>query len=181
MRFNDNEYLHAYYKDGSFPHIHDDIYIASTQIKIGVAIDIGCCFGLLAARIANDCEKVIGIDISEAYLQKAVKHPKVEYLKLGVDKKSIDRLSYLLQSKRVDTVIARRVIPEIYETGGFELCNEFCDTLAKCGVKYIVLEGRKSNSKAVNPLKNADEEVKAMSRHYQLVGSYKNCRILKLR
>ncbi len=44
-------------------------------------LDVGCGTGLSSVAVAEICDRVIGVDISEGMLANAAKHPKIQYQK----------------------------------------------------------------------------------------------------
>ena len=179
MRFDDDEYLKQYYQLNIYPKIHDDIFELHKYVPVENVIDLGCCTGLLSRRLADKYKMVVGIEINKRYLDKAVKAPNIMYFNYGIEKDTLVKLNETIKKYGIRAIFARRVIPEIYETGGFKLVHDFIDTVFKAGVEYIAIEGRKSTRNAVNPLYSIDKEGVVFDRKYDCVMQYKNCRLLK--
>ena len=180
MRFNDEIYLKQYYELKQFPKIHDDIFYLCQKLKgKHTAIDLGCCFGLLAKRLLFVFDKVIGIESNTNYLEKAINCSKIKYYNIEVNMKTLSQLEQIIKKYKVDILVARRVIPELYETGGEELLYFFKKTIYNSGINYIVLEGRKSNANAVNPLSTIEKEVKVFLDLYEIQEQYRNCILLR--
>jgi tRNA G46 methylase TrmB len=85
MRFDSYDHVAAYAKDGSFPAIHDDIFMLIQRADTSEVpergthrtyLDLGCCYGLLTARIATKLPyaHAIGIDSNPHYIRKAIDH-----------------------------------------------------------------------------------------------------------
>lgn len=181
MRFDDDGYLKQYYECGTYPRIHDDIFELSKFMPVENVIDLGCCTGLLSKRLSEKYKLVVGIEISKKYLQKAIKANNIKYLNFGIQEETLVDLNETIRHYDIRGIFARRIIPEIYETGGFKLVNDFVDTIFKAGIEYIALEGRKSNKNAVNPLYSIDKEGDIFNRKYICIHRYKNCELLKRR
>lgn len=180
MRFDDDKHLIEYYKYKQYPKIHDDIYNVSRKINPNNnVIDLGCCFGLLSDRLASHFNKVIGIESNYSYLERAIKNPKISYFNLKVTDESIADFENLIKREYIKVLVARRVIPELYETGGFELLYLFIKMLYNNKIEYIVLEGRKPTKLATNPLSNIDKEASIFNKYYKLEYKYKNCALLR--
>lgn len=67
--------------------------------KFGTGLDIGCGTGYSTLALTDFCEKIIGIDQSQSMLDRATRHPKVEYLLgtgevLPLEDRSIDLVTY---------------------------------------------------------------------------------------
>ena len=179
MRFDDDGYLKQYYQSHVYPKIHDDIFELHRYIPVKNVIDLGCCTGLLSRRLADKYDFVLGIEINKKYLDKAVKAHNIKYLNFGIQNDTLIDLNDAIKKYGIRAIFARRVIPEIYETGGFKLVNDFIDTVFKAGIEYIAIEGRKSTRNAVNPLYSIGQEGVVFDKKYDCVYQYKNCRLLK--
>lgn len=178
MRFNDQKYIDRYNLYGEFPKIHDDIYIISRQLRHERVIDLGCCTGLLSARLAVRNDFVLGIEANKKYLDRAVQCPKVQYVNMRIDMDTLDDFHALVDKYKIQTVYARRVMPELYDTGGIELVKAFVKTCWDSNIKHVVLEGRKKVGSAVNGLPNVQVEVRAFLPFYWVEKRYNQCRIL---
>lgn len=91
------------------------------------------------------------------------------------------RLADILAGCGIKCVFARRVLPEIYETGGADLVSRLVSLLHDGGVEYVVLEGRKPSRNAVNPLCGVDQEIAAVKGKYSVVRRFRNCCVLRRR
>ena len=178
MRYDDIEYCIELIKKKRYPKIHDDIFSLAKRINASCVVDLGCCHGLLSCRLADAFTHVIGIEPSETYLKNTVKKANVEYVHMKIEMDALDELRKVLTQKNVEAVFARRVIPEIWETGGMALCEALAKTFYSCGVKYVALEGRKKCKHPVNLLYNADRECEVFDKMYHVEYAYRNCRLL---
>lgn len=179
MRFDSEEYLKDFYSNGRYPKIHDDIFSLDSYVRGLNVIDLGCCTGLLSRRLAESHPLVVGIEANRKYLAKAVKHENIRYVNLKINFDTLRDLEKIILRYNIKCVFARRVFPELWETGGNELVDRVKTLFYRYGVEYIVLEGRKSNSNAVNPLRNANTEAFWLESEYKTIETYKNCVVMK--
>lgn len=181
MRFDDDKYVKNYVKYGEFPKIHDDIYYLDKYVKGLPVIDIGSCKGLLSVRLAVSHDVVIGIEANTSYYLKSIEHRKVKYFNVKVDFDTLDGVKGLINDYGIRCVYARRVLPELYDTGGLELIKALSKMLHDSGVQYIVLEGRKATKNAKNKLYDVDQEIASLKDHYNCIRRHKNCALLEAR
>lgn len=181
MRFDDDGYLKAFYELGEYPKIHDNIFKLDRFVKGTNVIDLGCCTGLLARRLVRTHNTVVGIECNKNYLARAVKHDRIKYENLKVDFDTLQALAEIIKGNNIECVYARRVIPEIYETSGFELVSALAETFYKNGVKFLVIEGRKSSRNAVNPLSSVEKEIAALQTYYYVSEKIGNCVLMERR
>lgn len=180
MRFDSNEHVTAYYESGVFPKIHDDIFRMCKHINgHGAVLDIGCCRGLLSVRLAGVYEKVIGIDANAGYIESAIRCDNVEYHCIKICDCTLDKIGEIASSERVFCAFARRVLPEIWDTGGYNLVEAFAETLRRAGVKCLVVEGRMPVKSAKNQLSSVDREIAAVSGSFHPVLIDGRCSILE--
>ena len=179
MKFDDDEYINRYLSTGEYPRIHDDIFSRVDLVPVHSVMDVGCCKGLLSSRLAKKYGVVVGIDPNESYLDKAIQEPGIVYRRTGVDFDTLGAISDIIKQYSVKAVFARRVLPEICDTGGLKLVRLFIETLYTCKVDYVIIEGRRRTNRAVNPLKDVEEEVKMFDGLYEVIDSYKEVRVLK--
>lgn len=164
---------------GEFPHIHDDIFAISSGLMGENVIDLGCCTGLLAIRLASRNNLVIGIDSNAESIDKCIDKSNVKYRHLCVSLATLSDFLELVDKYHISTIYARRVIPELFETGGMELVDAFIKACHEHGVNRFVLEGRKDRKGSKNPLSCVQKEVDAMRGLYSVEKTYKQCRIMK--
>lgn len=175
MRFDDLEYVKQYNQNGKFPKIHDDIASLDKYIPEGVVLDLGCCTGLLSCRLAQKHRAVIGIEPNKHYLENAVRKENVHYVNMKICEETMQRLKEIVREHNITCVYARRVLPEICDAGGTKLVRSMIAMFKECGVKYIVVEGRKCNSKSTHLLKSIEREKEMLSGFYDNIQNYKNC------
>lgn len=179
MRYNDGDYIRRYKEFGEFPHIHDDIFAISRSLIGQNVIDLGCCTGLLTLRLATRNNLVIGVEANAAFLDECISASNVKYRNIRVSADTLQDFAGLVDKYHIQTIYARRVLPELQETGGAELVADFIKLCYGHNVERFVIEGRKSNKNAVNPLSSVQKEVEAMRGFYAVEKSYNECRIMK--
>lgn len=179
MRFDDDKYVDNFMNYGEYPKIHDDIYYLDKYVKGLPVLDIGCCKGLLSVRLAQSHDVVVGIESNSSYFNKAIHHDNVKYYHIKIDLDTLTDVAGVIKEHGIKCVFARRVFPEIYETGGLELVHTLSNVLHENGVEYIVLEGRKPSKNAKNKLYSIEREIAALDNRYDCVKRYKNCALLE--
>jgi len=180
MRFDDLEYVKQYNKTGKFPKIHDDIALLDEYVPEGVVLDLGCCTGLLACRLAQKHKHVIGIEPNKQYLANAVRKENVNYVNLKICEQNMEQLKEILNNWNVTCVYARRVLPEICDAGGTKLVRSMLAMFKDCGVKHIVIEGRKCSKNSTHLLKSIEREKEMFSGLYVNIHNYKNCSLFTI-
>lgn len=178
MRFDDIAYVSEFLRFGKYPAIHEPIFAMDKYLPVGNVLDVGCCTGLLSHRLATRHNLVLGIEPNGRYLENAVKKSNVVYLKQAISIEELPNIRNAIQKYRINIAYCRRVFPEIYDTGGMNLVREFIRTLAECGVKYVVLEGRKYSIKSVHKLCRIDLEVKCFEGFYKEIMRNADCSLL---
>lgn len=79
MHIYDEQIAHHY--SAYRPPLHQLIVAEALQGRsFGNGVDIGCGTGYSSLALTNHCERVTGIDQSQSMLDRATKHPKVDYL-----------------------------------------------------------------------------------------------------
>lgn len=181
MKFDDDNYVSEFYRNGNFPKIHDDIFFLASHVRGRNVLDLGCCKGLLSKRLSSINTFVVGIDASKSYLDKAVKGDNIKYVNTKVTEETLPAIAGLIKEYGITVLVARRVIPELCETGGMALCTKFAKLLAEYGVEYVVLEGRKKCANPTNPLSSIEMELKVFEPYFNVIETHKDCRLLKLK
>lgn len=180
-RFFSDEYVQDFLQKGTLPTIHNDIgYLLDCYLKSqDICLDIGTCTGLLAIRaLRAGAKKVIGVDINENYIQKAVKYPNIEYICLAINKKNLPVLSDIIVKHNINTVIARRVFPEIAEFDSVGTIYELAKMFFNLGITKIFLEGRIPNTKAKNHFATAEKEIEAFAKYFSVKSQKNNAYLL---
>lgn len=175
MRFDDLQYVNEYNQNGKFPKIHDDIASLDEYVPAGVVLDLGCCTGLLSCRLAQKHKTVIGIEPNKQYLAHAVHKDNVNYVNMKICEETMQQLKEIITKYNVTCVYARRVLPEICDAGGIKLVRGMISLFNECGVKHIVIEGRKCSKNSTHVLKSIEREKEMFSGLYVNIHNYKNC------
>lgn len=180
-RFFSQEYIDNYIEKGIFPKIHDDISILIGNFARGNrAMDLGSCTGLLSLRLIKEhgFDKCIGIEGNQNYVERAVKHPLVEYHNFYVTDETLESIKNLILVNNINIVVCRRVLPEISKDN-LDVIKSLGKLLYHCNVEEIALEGRVKTGNAKALLSCVNDEVKALSDYYYAHRTYKNCRLLR--
>jgi trans-aconitate methyltransferase len=184
MRFGSAEHLDAWRAYGAYPRIHDAIFrVIITEMMGTRVLDLGCCYGLLAQRVLRQAgiKLAIGVDAdAKAISAGAAAGIGAELLSLEVNEASLPQLIAMVTRHKIDVLIARRVLPELF--GGHpELGRRFATEMRGAGIREVFLEGRVATAKAVNPLSSIEAEVEMLSagfREVQRVGAVSYLRAL---
>lgn len=173
MRFNDEGYLKDYLK-GKFPVIHDDLFtLLSNRSRGDSFCDLCGNSGMLGQRIIDEmrspCILVEGDPNAIAMANKyATSIPKYH---LRVSKETYPELRRLFGLHKVDTLVARRCISELFTAPDDPDRILWADMLAEVGVREVFLQGRAPVKTATHPLPSVNEEIQIfLSRfkvHYQ--------------
>ncbi len=181
MRFDAQEYVDTWKSTGRYPAIHDDMFTAVQAFMQGKsALDLCCSTGLLGNRIMQKLGvRCIGVDGDLAALalgdEAGLMMPLID---LAITPDTMKDLYKLCQAHKIDTVIARSCMPELF---GQDLSagRKFAENLAKIGVKEIFLEGRVATKNSVNQLATLKNEVELFPPHYKVVRVHKNVAYLR--
>jgi hypothetical protein len=169
MSFSSIPLLEQFRDHGRFPGIHDAMFNAvATHAKGRSLCDLGCCHGLMAQRLSMlPGFKVVGIEGNKRYVAEGRSHGiTAEILNLKVNQAAFGLVSNFLEKRKVDVIVARRVMPELWgeDIPGGKL---FSKLLAGCGVKEIFLEGRIFSERATNALSTMSAEVELFIEEFQ--------------
>lgn len=175
MSFHDQSYVDAYLQRHEFPAIHDEIFALDKFVIFDTVMDLGCCTGLLAARLAETHTNVVAIEPNKNYLKNAVQLPNIHYYNMGVSDKTLDQIAAIIRKHNVKAIFARRVLPEIYDTGGESLVRSLIKTCHDNGVLTFVVEGRVETSRSAHALKGIDDEINIVGEYYQPIMTNHNC------
>lgn len=181
MRFDAHEYVDTWKATGRYPAIHDDIFHAIQSFMCGKsALDLCCSTGLLGTRVLKKLGvNVIGLDADT----KAVDYAKqagipIEIINATLARKNMKDLAQLCQTNKIDTLLARRCMPELFGDD-LEAGRKFSDLLSLAGIKEIFIEGRISSSRSVNNLSGIKQEVELFTNNYKVARVYKNVAYLR--
>lgn len=169
--FDDDKYIKQFKENQIYPKIHDDIFHLASNTEGNNVLDIGCCYGLLSHRLSKKFN-VTGIEANEHYCEKAIYN---NIINMKINYETLSEFKDILLDHKIDIVVCRRVIPELYDCGGETLIRKIEKTLYECNVKYIILEGRTVSKRSVHKLKSIDNEIEILSNDYFLDKKYKRC------
>ena len=175
MRFDDLEYVSQYNTNGKYPKIHDDIASLDEYVPAGVVLDLGCCTGLLSCRLAEKHNAVIGIEANKHYLSAAVRKENVHYINMKICEETMQDLKEIIVKHNINCVYARRVLPEICDAGGIKLVRAMISMFHECGIKHIVIEGRKCSKNSTHVLKSIEREKELFAGLYINIHNRKSC------
>lgn len=181
IMYDDLEYVDDLIENGQYPSIHDDIFALHELVGATNVLDVGCCHGLLSHRLGTVYDNVVGIEPSEEYCENLVHKDNVTYYNFEICDENLFMLYVILRKHDIDGVFCRRVISEIYSTGGEELVEDFVNCLVECGVEYVALEGRVKFSNSTHPLDCSDKEVAFFLDDYEEIGRVDEAVALRLR
>lgn len=156
---------------------------AAAHLKAQSILDLGCSYGLLGARIADEAGgiKCAGIDTDAKVIEAAISAGvAMRFFNMKITRETLPDLAVVLEETGATAIIARRVLPELWgedQLGG----AHFAITLAENGVREILLEGRVASERATNPLKSIGDEVRLLSEKYREVRRSKALSYLVLR
>jgi len=180
MAFDSLDYLSDYYNNGQYPKIHNNIMEVLKELPPMSVMDIGCCTGLLSKRLSEVHTEVIGIEPNPKYIQIGVKSDNIKYYNIGVNKETLPVLKELIKMHNIKCCVMRRCLPEICNTGGISLCVQWIYLLYKLNVEYLAIEGRVVSKRASNALYSIEKEVELCLGMYDVIKSYRACRLLKI-
>lgn len=168
MRFDDEFYLQDY-KQGHFPKIHDDLFTNIAARMSGTScIDLCGNHGLLGQRIIDVLEvPCILIEMSESAIEMAKRYEtSIPKYKMKITKDTYPQVAELIAKHKVDVLVARRCISELFTSTEDPDRFEWEKMLADSGVKEVFLQGRAPTKNATHPLPNVDAEIKCFPTLY---------------
>jgi hypothetical protein len=182
-RFDAPEYLTEWEGTGRFPAIHDAIFnmTAATLPPGARVLDLGACTGLLTARLNRAGYEVTAAEgNAESYRagHAAGTWGEAPVWTQYITPATLDGFASLLQERRIDAIIARRVLPEVYDgmAGDF---GAFADVLRASPVHTIILEGRKASARTTHPLGSAARETAALWGTWKVTEAAGDVRVLE--
>lgn len=186
-RYDSDEYLTAWRDRGVFPEIHADLWQLVNEETCGTSyVDLCCSIGLLGTHVIQSLKSpCIGIEGHGPSVEKAARFGvPLPIHQITVDRTSLDRLEALLKENRVDVLLARRCLSEIFAGAGNgalvadeEFARLFTAMLARCGVKQVFHQGRQVTRAAKHPVPDVQAEARLMtlSGHYRIVQQRGEC------
>lgn len=201
--FADLAHVDRYLAEAKFPAIHDDMAeimkLVPESERTG-ALDLGACHGLLSIRAwMMGWDKVVGVDIDQRsvdifdlHLKECTfDHVKMEQATINVLTPDFERWLMGMRNRGLDTIIARRILPELFVTTFNARKNPdtyksagrmFGQVAHSCGFRRIIIEGRLWkgywNLKRGNPLYRIDLEMAALGPLWRCEVRYEECAIM---
>jgi len=160
MRFNAPQYLDDW-KQGKYPSIHKIMFNAvKLYCKSENVLDLCCSTGLLGTQIKEKLNKnVFGIESNATSIALARQYGipiPIQNMKVVPD--SLETFVEYCKVFKIDTIVARRCIPELFgEDYHFGL--EFVAAMKAINVKEVFLEGRVKTANATNIFNSIDHEI----------------------
>lgn len=200
--FADLALVDHYLAGRKFPVIHDDMAAAMALVPVEErrgALDLGACYGLLSIRARTmGWKKVVGVDIDQRSVDVFNQHlaslaPGVtmEQATINVLTPDFERWLDGMAKRGLDTILARRIFPELFVTTFKARKNadtymaagrSFGQIARDVGFRRIILEGRiwkqYWNLKRGNPLFRTEREMVALGPRWKCEGRYKECAIM---
>lgn len=173
-RFSSDEHLTRYLEAGTFPEIHRPMVEAVQWACADDArfLDLGACFGLLGAAVSalRRGAMVIGVERSATAIEQAQRYGvPCQLVRFHVERDTLPELGRLIRKFKLNTIIARRVMPELWgdDLAGGRL---FARTIKDAGIRQVLLEGRRASGAAKNPLSTVELEAALLAPHYREAG-----------
>lgn len=179
MQYDDLQYIKDLKENGKYPKIHDNIFSLHKYVPVDNVLDLGCCHGLLSHRLGQVYKEVVGIEPSKKYCENLQMKENVHYYNFELNKKNILLFNKVLKKHNIQGIFCRRVLSEVYTTGGDELIKLLKDRLIKNNVNYIALEGRVDMKNAVHPIKNTEKEIEYFIDYYEVIGEKDKAVVMK--
>lgn len=173
-RFSSDEHLTRYLETGVFPDIHRPMVEAVQWACPADArfIDLGACFGLLGAAVLTlrPGAFAIGVERSARAIEDGQRAGvPMQCIRLDVRRETLPDLVALVRRFRVNTILARRVLPELWGED-IEGGRMFAQSMRGAGVRQVIIEGRKAVASARNNLASVELEAAIMRPHYREAG-----------
>lgn len=117
-------------------------------------LDLGACFGLLGAAVQTLRPKavVIGVERSASAIELAQKYGlPCQLVRMHVSRETVTELAGLIRKFKLNTVIARRVLPELWGgdlEGGPHVRQDF----ARCWHSAGVTGGQAADRRTKEPV-----------------------------
>jgi hypothetical protein len=106
--------------------------------------------------------KVLGIDADlNATLRGSTAGVTVPFLALRIDPSTYDDLARCMREAEIDTVMARRCLPELLGDVMWSV-GDFANALREGGARDVFLQGRVRVPRPINPLHCVEREAAAL-------------------
>ena len=175
VRYNSLEHLKKWKQTKQYPQIHNKIYTLVENYLTGNSVlDLCCSTGLLGHRVKHHLGiEAIGLDADHKAIVASQEHHNLKIIPYKIEPQNMSGLFAIISQYKIDTLIARRCIPEIF--GENILAGHyFSAMLAKANVKQIFLQGRVLTKNSTHPLKSVACEVDLFKKDYLVFRAYKD-------
>ncbi len=188
MRYNDPSHFTRWQTSGEFPAIHDAIFtMLRKHLDAGTAgpppsgfLDLCCSVGLLGQRIREKVPgaRVCGVEGLASSVQQA-RAAGVAYpiLNLTVTPATIPTLASWIRLHRVEVLVARRCLSEVFATDP-SWGPAFWSAVTAAGVRMAVIQGRQPVANPTHPIPSVREEIAALGPGARLVDLAGQCAVL---
>jgi hypothetical protein len=184
MRYNDQHYIDEFLATGKLPDIHKDFrsVIENFASEPEPALDLGCSIGMIMIALsqARQGAPVIGIEPNQkdwgkcshvlSQMPKRDQEFHLYHYEIGYD---WETLRNILDQHKPTLVTARRVLPEISETGLHNI-NKLAGLLCLKGVKKLIIEGRIPTTNPSSKLPTLVKELVELEPYFIEKHRYKN-------
>jgi hypothetical protein len=183
-RFNGNEHLEAFRDYGRFPKIHESLFnlIAETW-QGGSFMDVCCSTGLLGQRIATKLGcPCVGVEGDADAIARGKAHGvTLSVRRLEIEPRTMSAFERILDDHKVNTLVARRCISELFAEGvhlghttvvqtalkeGF--AETFVNALLRHNVDEVYLQGRAKHAGSRHVIPNLDAELEFFLPQYEV-------------
>lgn len=168
MRFDSDEHLERWRGTGRFPAIHDAVAkMVVEETRSTRWCDLCSSTGLLGARLRTRHRMfVVGIegdaDAVGRGIRAGVRLDGVLVTRIDFD--HLDEVRMHLEAHRVQGIVARRCLPELFEVPGNRAALP--RLFAEAGVQELVVEGRVASGRATSAFPSIVQEVEALAPFY---------------
>jgi len=184
VRYDDASYLTRWQRGEGFPSIHDNLYALADKHLRGTPhrsfCDLCCSTALLGQRFLEGYpgSRVCGIEGLASSVDQAravgVAYPILNRM---VTPATLSEVALWWQTHRVDVLLARRCLPEIFAADR-SWGPRFVASAVLSGVKVFVVQGRVPTSRATHPIPDIDAEIAVLGPGLRLVEKAGQCAVL---
>lgn len=182
--YNNDSILEEYMVSRTIPNIHKDIvlFAVSELSKPSGIIDLGSSFGVLTNVISKEMDCFcLGLEANFNLYSKSPKFEHVDFENLTINQGSLPALKLLIRLNKIDTILARRVFPELSknDTKTFSMLESLSDLFFESGITQILLEGRISVKNPTTKYYNVQQECDAFFKNYKIKKNKNNIVLLE--
>lgn len=182
-RSHSQQYLDDFRKFGRFPAIHRDMAdLVTGCTRARRFLDLACGTGLLGAQVVKRMgieSFCLGVDSNVDYVSRGIgSGVPIQFHVAHVKRSSLTDLHATLVMHRIDAVLARRCVPELW---GHDLegGRSFPAMLHVAGVKEVYLEGRGPAGRLSNALPTVEHEIELFRGHFTPLVKLGRCAYLR--